>query len=181
MKAIQGATTKSFIVTVALIAACLIGLTSPGKASAAYPEKPIDLVVAFAAGATNDTGARLVADYLGKKWGVQINVINKPGGNGVPAVTDVMTAKPDGYTMLFDLNQTSSVQSALMKTMPYKMTDRTFVCPGVTGSRHGCCQHGKRVENDEGSCRGHQKVSGRFQVGNPGKCIHVNAADRVFP
>ena len=44
--------------------------------------------------------ARITADFLKKKWGVPVNVINKTGGGGVPANLEVHQAAPDGYTML---------------------------------------------------------------------------------
>ena len=86
------------------LAGLLAGLAPAwtGHAQEKYPTKPIELIVPFVAGASTDVGARVLAGALEARWGVPVKVVNKPGGNTVPAVTDVMTAKPDGTTLLVD-------------------------------------------------------------------------------
>ena len=92
-----------------------------------YPTKPIDLIVPFVAGASTDSSARVVAQTLEARWGVPVKVINKPGGNTVPAVTEVMAAKPDGTTFLVDNIASSAMLDTVVKNLPFKVTDRTFV------------------------------------------------------
>ena len=56
-----------------------------------------------------------------------INVVNKPGGNTVPACLEVYRANPDGYTLLADGNPSSSMVGIVMKNIPFKVMDRTFL------------------------------------------------------
>ena len=64
-----------------------------------FPNKPINLIIAYAAGGGTDVGARILTPYVEKELGVPINIINKPGGGGWIGWTDLATAKPDGYTI----------------------------------------------------------------------------------
>ncbi len=120
--------------TVALAIAFVVTGCAPAQTSA-YPTKPIELVVGFAPGAITDLFGRFMADELSKKWNVPINVVNKSGGNSIPAVQYVMQAAPDGYTLLVDGAGSSSVQ-ALLPDLPYKIEDRTFMVR-VSANSHG--------------------------------------------
>ena len=81
----------------------------------------------FVAGASTDSGARVIAQVLETRWGVPVKVVNKPGGNTVPAVTEVMAARPDGTTMLVDNIASSAMLDTVVKNLPFKVSDRTFV------------------------------------------------------
>jgi tripartite-type tricarboxylate transporter receptor subunit TctC len=60
-----------------------------------------------------------------------VNIVNKPGGSGVPATLDAVTAAADGYTVLSDCPGTSSIHLAWMKDLPYKVEERTYMALGV--------------------------------------------------
>ena len=107
-------------------AAVLFGISGSANAQQ-YPTKPIDLLVPFAPGASTDTGGRIVAQALKVKWGVPVRVVNKPGGNTVPAVSDMMLSKPDGSTILVDGMPQSSMLDTVVKTLPFQVNDRTFL------------------------------------------------------
>jgi len=92
-----------------------------------YPTRAIDLIVPFAPGGSTDLTMRVLGTYLRKKWGVPINVVNKPGGNTVPASLEVYTAKPDGYTLLADGTPSCSMLPIVVKNIPFEIMDRTFV------------------------------------------------------
>ena len=70
-------------------------------AQAAYPERPITMVVAYSAGGGTDVGARALAPYLEKYLGQAIAIINKPGAGGELGFTELVHSKPDGYTIGF--------------------------------------------------------------------------------
>ena len=70
--------------------------------AAAYPEKPIRLIVAFSPGGPTDVLARLVARRLGEGLGQQVVVENKPGAGGNIASEVVANAPADGYTLLYN-------------------------------------------------------------------------------
>ena len=108
------------------IGVCVLPATG-GLAQEKYPTKPIEIIVPFVAGASTDSAARVVAQTLEARWGVPVKVINKPGGNTVPAVTEMMAAKPDGTTFLMDNIASSAMLDTVVKNLPFKVTDRTFV------------------------------------------------------
>ena len=78
----------------ALVAFC-------SAASAQYPNRPIRLLVPFAAGGAADLGARIFAVPLGQALGQPVIVEPKPGGDGVIAAEATMKAAPDGYTLFY--------------------------------------------------------------------------------
>ncbi|WP_332686426.1 tripartite tricarboxylate transporter substrate binding protein [Bosea sp. (in: a-proteobacteria)] len=69
------------------------------SASAAWPERPITLLVPWAAGGGTDAVARILAAGLEKELGKPVNVVNRTGGGGVVGHTEIVNAKPDGYTI----------------------------------------------------------------------------------
>jgi len=116
------------IVTLGVISwIMLAGGVTPASSQEKYPTRAIDLIVPFAPGGTTDLWARLTADFLKKKWGVPINVVNKAGGAGVPANLEVHQAAPNGYTMLTENQSSCSFHEVSIKDLPYKTLDRTFV------------------------------------------------------
>ncbi|MES2977228.1 MAG: tripartite tricarboxylate transporter substrate binding protein [Pseudomonadota bacterium] len=86
---------------------------------AAYPVRPVKLVVPFPPGTGTDTSARVVAQYLQTALGQPFVVDNKPGAGGSIGAMEVVRAAPDGYTLLFSSNSALSSNVALLKTMPY--------------------------------------------------------------
>lgn len=92
-----------------------------------YPSKMVEIAVPFTAGGSTDLGARVFADALQARWNVPVRVINQPGGNTVPAVSDIMTASPTGYSVLMDGPGSSSMLETVVKTIPFKVDDRTFL------------------------------------------------------
>ena len=75
-------------------------LLAAGSASAQYPNKPITMMVPYAAGGPTDTVARVTAQAMGKPLGQTVVVENRPSAGGILAPELVKNAKPDGYTIL---------------------------------------------------------------------------------
>lgn len=104
------------------------GASKTAKQEAPYPTKQIELVVPVGPGGLTDLTARLVADYVGKKWEKPILVINKPGaGNLAGLQYGLKQGKPDGYTVVADNIAASVLMDAGMKNPPIKLEDRIFV------------------------------------------------------
>ncbi|MBV6305562.1 tripartite tricarboxylate transporter substrate binding protein [Candidimonas humi] len=80
--------------------ALALGALAGGQAAAAYPDRPVTVIVGFAPGGTNDILGRLMAAELAKRLGGSFVVENKPGANSMISANYVKHAKPDGYTLL---------------------------------------------------------------------------------
>eukprot|EP01036_Dinobryon_divergens_P053921 gene53921-biopygen44429 len=87
--------------------------------TAAYPSKPIRMVVGFAPGGAADVMTRIIATGLGKQLGQQVIVDNRPGAEGIIAAQAVQTAPADGYTLLMGTNTAMVSVPALRPNPPY--------------------------------------------------------------
>ncbi|MFO1320917.1 MAG: tripartite tricarboxylate transporter substrate binding protein [Burkholderiales bacterium] len=87
--------------------------------AAAYPSRPVRLVVPFAPGSATDTMARLFAQELSQRLGQSVVVEDKPGAFGQLAAVHAAKSAPDGYTLLMTSNTTHSANPHLYKSLPY--------------------------------------------------------------
>ena len=91
----------------------------PLPARAAWPERPIRVVVPFAAGGNADTIARLLQPRLQERLGQPVVVENRPGAGGAVGAAEVARARPDGYSLLIGSNGPLSVNPAVQARLPY--------------------------------------------------------------
>jgi tripartite-type tricarboxylate transporter receptor subunit TctC len=89
------------------------------SAEGSYPDKPLRLIVGFAAGGGADALTRIIAEGLSKQLGQQVIVENRPGADGVLAAQATSSAKPDGYTLLMGTNTAMVAAPTLRPTPPY--------------------------------------------------------------
>ena len=89
-------------------------------AQAAYPEKPVRLIVPGAPGGAADTLARVVATAVAERWGQPIIIDNRPGATGLIANDAAAKAAPDGYTLGLATLSTFVVANVVAKKLPYK-------------------------------------------------------------
>ncbi|MGA0023804.1 MAG: tripartite tricarboxylate transporter substrate binding protein [Burkholderiales bacterium] len=87
-------------------------------AAAAYPERPIRLIVPFAPQGPNDVLARLVGARLTDSWGQQVVVDNRPGAGTIIGTELLVRSQPDGYTLLM-ISASTAVNPTLKKKLPY--------------------------------------------------------------
>jgi tripartite-type tricarboxylate transporter receptor subunit TctC len=80
--------------------ACAARPTLPAAAAADYPNRPIHVVVPFAAAGVTDIVARIVFEHIAQATGKTIVVDNRPGAGGTVAVGQIVNAAPDGYTLV---------------------------------------------------------------------------------
>ncbi|MEY3666170.1 MAG: hypothetical protein RLZZ153_2352, partial [Pseudomonadota bacterium] len=109
----------------------LLGATLVNAQS--YPNKPIRLVVPFAAGQGADVAARLIAQKLAEDLGQAIIIDNRPGAGGNIGAQAVAKAAPDGYTLLVGSNGTHAANPALYTTLPFDPI-KDFAPIAFTGS-----------------------------------------------
>ncbi|MCY1515657.1 hypothetical protein D9M68_502530 [compost metagenome] len=105
-------TMKQLAALLLLGAACM-------NASAAFPDKPINMVVPFGAGSATDTLARSVAKGLSERLGQPVTVENKPGAGGGIGAAYVARSAPDGYTLLMGTNGPMAANASLYQRLPY--------------------------------------------------------------
>ena len=105
----------------AWIAGLMLGLLglAGAQADTAYPNKPIHIVVGFAAGGGNDILARLVGQKLSEHLGQPVVIDNKPGASSIIAAEFVAHAAPDGYTLLMGPSGAMTVNPAVYAKLPY--------------------------------------------------------------
>ena len=94
-------------------------LPSFAHAQGAWPNKPVRIVVPFAAGGTTDILARALAPELQRVFGQPFVVDNKPGAGGNTGAAEVAKAAGDGYTLLMGTVGTHAINPSLYPKMPY--------------------------------------------------------------
>lgn len=107
---------KALMVAAGLIASC------PGWAQS-LPVKPVRLVVPFPAGTSPDVVARLWGKRMSESLGQPLIIDNKPGAASIIGVQAVLTAPADGYTLLYAVANTISINPYIYKKLPYKTED----------------------------------------------------------
>ena len=101
----------------ALPAALMLALAPTGS-QAAWPDKPIRLVLPFGPGGVADVTSRLMAEKLSEKFGQRVFIENMPGPGGIAAARAVISALPDGYTLALVANGTA-ISVAAFNTLPF--------------------------------------------------------------
>ncbi|KAF1046104.1 MAG: hypothetical protein GAK38_02662 [Xylophilus sp.] len=103
----------------ALAALCCAGASPLLQAAAAWPDKPVRIVVPMAAGGNDDIIARLVGQDLAALLGQPVIIDNKPGAGGNIGADAVAKALPDGYTLVLGAVGTHAINASLYRRMPY--------------------------------------------------------------
>jgi tripartite-type tricarboxylate transporter receptor subunit TctC len=100
------------------VATAVAALTAT-QAWAAWPDKPLTLIVPFAAAGISDNQSRSLAQKLSVALGQPVIVENKPGAGGMVGTEYVAHAAPDGYTLLYGTHGTQAANLALYRRVPY--------------------------------------------------------------
>lgn len=126
-------------ISIALVVISIFVLV-PATVWAAYPEKPVEVIVAMQPGGGTDTAARTLFKFAEKYFGQSFAIINKPGASGEIGWTAISQAKPDGYTIGF-INPPAFLMIPIQrKGAKYKLENFDLVAnivmdPGVIGVR----------------------------------------------
>ncbi len=105
------------VVVRVLTAGMLMAFAAAAAAQAGYPSKPVRLVVPYTPGGGTDAVGRVIAQSLTEKWGQQVIVDNRPGGDTIIGTNVVAKSAPDGYTLL--VLPTTYAINASRKDLPY--------------------------------------------------------------
>ncbi|HSW20018.1 MAG TPA: tripartite tricarboxylate transporter substrate binding protein [Ramlibacter sp.] len=118
----------------ALLAAAFIHAL-PATAADAWPDKPVTLVVPYAAGGGLDTFVRALAPKLSLRWKQPVVIDNRAGGTEVIAAASVIRARPDGYTLFMATDVALETNPFLFSKLPYSpLNDFTLITRLVRGS-----------------------------------------------
>ena len=119
--------------------AALVGVSAlpfaaagPVRAQAKFPDRPIRLIIPWAAGGPADAGFRILAQSVSKKLGQQVIIDNKAGASGIMGAMALQEAKPDGYT-ISQMHMSVLRQPLLNKQLTYNpINDLTYILQ-ITG------------------------------------------------
>jgi tripartite-type tricarboxylate transporter receptor subunit TctC len=116
-----------------LAAGALAALPARISRAQTYPSRPIRWIVGYTPGGTTDVLARLIADPLGKRLGQQVVVENRPGAGNNIGTEIVVTAEPDGHTILL-VNPANGINSSLYKKLTFNFVEDIAPVAGITRS-----------------------------------------------
>jgi tripartite-type tricarboxylate transporter receptor subunit TctC len=117
-----------------LVFALVAAFATPASAQSAYPERPITLIIPFAAGGPSDVLGRHVADAMSKNLGQRIVVENVGGAGGTIGSSRGARATADGYTILLGHTGTHAANVGLYKKLPYD-AEKDFESIGSVGDQ----------------------------------------------
>src|SRR6201991_4488334 len=106
------------IVAITLAGFALVFSQAPAGAESRYPDKPVRIVLPFAAGGVADITARIIADRLSEKLGQRFYIENQAGAGGIAAARTVISSPPDGYTLAL-LSNGTAVSVSLFEKLPF--------------------------------------------------------------
>ncbi|MEI2415394.1 tripartite tricarboxylate transporter substrate binding protein [Orrella sp. JC864] len=159
----------------AALAACVLAVGTAG--AAAYPERPVRLIVPYAPGGSADIAARLVADTWAKELGGSLVIENRAGAGGNIGVDAVAKSAPDGYTI--GLQTVSlAINPALFAQMPYDTLEDLAPIGMVASSQHVLVVNEKVPAQDLQALIAHAKAHPRqmnYGSAGVGSTFHMSA------
>jgi tripartite-type tricarboxylate transporter receptor subunit TctC len=111
---------RSFVLVLSVVAT-LVAHSAPSAAQA-WPQRPVKFVVSLGPGSGVDIGTRLLGDRLSARWGQPVVVENRPGGDGIVAITSFLSARDD-HILLASPTSSFTAHPYLHDNLPYKASD----------------------------------------------------------
>ncbi len=108
---------------------CLTAVT-PAMAQDTYPSRPVKIILSLPAGSSPDVRTRIIAHELGKIWGRQVVVENRPGGGGIVGAQSALSAPADGYTLFAAPGSIFTILPAQQNKLPFDV-NRDFMPIGL--------------------------------------------------
>jgi tripartite-type tricarboxylate transporter receptor subunit TctC len=151
-------------------------------ALAAWPDRPLRLIVPFPPGSGTDILARLLAEPLGRQLGQPVVVDNRPGGNGIIGAQAGATAPADGYHLLMVGTSVAAINPHTVRRLPYDPLRDFAPIGGITHQPYLLAIHPDRPERDLKSFleAGRRAPNGlTFGTGNAGSLIMAQMIGRA--
>src|SRR5271165_1489110 len=113
---------RSLVLSLGLFATIVLSSTPPAAQTPTWPQRAVKFVVSLGAGSGVDIGTRLVGDRLSARWGQPVVVENRPGGDGIVAITSFLSAHDD-HILLAAPTSSFTAHPYLHDNLPYKASD----------------------------------------------------------
>ena len=152
---------------VALVLA-VTGASAASQSGHAYPARPIRIVVAFSAGGTPDTLARMVGPKMSESFGQPVVIDNRPGASGNLGAELVAKSAPDGYTLMISANPLV-VSPHLYRNVPYNpLTDFAPISLAAYGTLLLAAYPGTKINSVADLISQAKANPGKITYGSPG-------------
>jgi len=135
---------KTLVLAGAVASACAavsMTVVAPGSAQAAWPERPVRVIVPFGTGGGTDIQARLLADKLGQLGGQRFLVENRSGAGGLIGAEVVVNSPPDGHTLLFTTATLAVNTTLYAKTLKFNTQTDLVPSTQVSTAPNVLCVH----------------------------------------
>ena len=147
----------------------LLALFGTAAQAQGYPQKPIRLLVPFAAGGTTDLIARIIAEPLGRELGQPVIVENKGGGGGSIGAAETARATPDGYNLGVATVSTTATNPAINPKIPYNVATDFTPIVNMAATPNVIAANTKLSFNDyKGMLAAIRKEPGKYSYASPG-------------
>lgn len=161
------------------LGAALVAALVPTSAQTAadYPKKPVRIIVPYGPGGVGDFTMRLLADQLGKDLKRQFVIENRPGAGGIVAMTEVLRAPADGYT-LGEMGNGQAISVSLFNHLPYDvLKDFTQISVAASFEMLLAVPDKSRYRTLKDIVTAAQKNPGKLNLGaiNPGSTQNLSA------
>lgn len=143
---------------------------------AAWPEKPIRIIVTFPPGGSSDVFARIMAEHMAKRLGQSMLVDNRPGAGGTIGGVAVMQAPADGYTLMLSNSTPIALGPFAVERQPYDPVDAFTHIANLGAAPLAIMANPKAPFRTLAELEAHAKKSGRldFGSGGPGSIGHIH-------
>jgi tripartite-type tricarboxylate transporter receptor subunit TctC len=168
---------RSRTAAVACAAALAAVASLPSQAAAEYPTKPVRVFVPYGPGGVGDLTMRLLADQLSKLLKQQFVIENRPGAGGIVAMTEVLRAPADGYT-LGEMGNGQAISMSLFNSLPYDvLKDFTQISVAASFEMLLAVPDNSPYKTLKDLVAAAQKNPGKLNVGaiNPGSTQNLSA------
>lgn len=150
-------------------------------AKAAYPERPIRLLVGFPAGQSTDIIARLIAHKMSEGLGQSVVVDNKPGAAGIISHELAKSAPADGYTLLIAAQGSYAINPVLYRNLPYDSVADYVPIATMIGAPFVCITGGQsKIKDLAGLIKLARNQPGQLTFGSPGPGTGTHIAMEMF-
>ena len=149
-----------FLARLALAALLVLGLAVAGDAYAKYPDKPINMIIAFTAGGSSDVQARIMQKYWNKYSDQQWVFVYKPGAGGAIGFGEIANSRPDGYT-IGGINVPHLVLQPMVQKAMFSIDSYAYICQVVNDPQAVVVRNDSKLKS--------VKDVFEFAKANPGK------------